>query len=79
VLERFEQDKAATEFQSFRPTVFFGVPRFYVRLLGMPAATALDIGPRDAAVRVRIGAAAFARARRVSVSALATPFSSGTA
>src|SRR4029077_9165130 len=33
LLERFESDKAAAEFLDFRPTLFFGVPTMYVRLL----------------------------------------------
>jgi len=33
LLERFEHQKAAETFASFRPTVFFGVPAMYVRLL----------------------------------------------
>ena len=44
VLERFEQEKAAAEFLSFRPTVFFGVPTIYVRLLGLPEEAARGIG-----------------------------------
>ena len=44
VLERFEQDKAAAEFLSFRPTVLFAVPTIYVRLLGLPPETAREIG-----------------------------------
>ena len=33
LLERFEHQKAAAEFLDFRPTLFFGVPAMYVRLL----------------------------------------------
>jgi malonyl-CoA/methylmalonyl-CoA synthetase len=44
LLERFEQQKAAAEFLDFRPTLFFGVPTIYVRLLGLPAETAREIG-----------------------------------
>ena len=33
LLERFEHQKAAEEFLDFRPTLFFGVPTVYVRLL----------------------------------------------
>lgn len=36
LLERFEASKAAAEFLSFRPTVFFGVPTMYVRLMDCP-------------------------------------------
>ena len=44
LLERFEHEKAAAEFLDFRPTLFFGVPTIYVRLLDTPPATARDIG-----------------------------------
>ncbi len=36
LLERFEHGKAAAEFLAFRPTLFFGVPTMYVRLLNLP-------------------------------------------
>jgi malonyl-CoA/methylmalonyl-CoA synthetase len=35
LLERFEHQKAAGEFLEFQPTLFFGVPTIYVRLLDM--------------------------------------------
>ncbi len=35
--ERFEQQRAAEVFGEFRPTLFFGVPTIYVRLLEAPA------------------------------------------
>jgi malonyl-CoA/methylmalonyl-CoA synthetase len=44
LLERFEHAKATDEFLSFRPTLFFGVPTVYVRLLDFPADTAREIG-----------------------------------
>ncbi|MFB3830102.1 MAG: class I adenylate-forming enzyme family protein [Bryobacteraceae bacterium] len=44
MLERFEHQKAAAEFLDFRPTLFFGVPTMYVRLLDLPAETAREIG-----------------------------------
>ncbi len=44
LLERFEHQKAASEFLDFRPTVFFGVPTMYVRLLDLPPDAAADIG-----------------------------------
>jgi malonyl-CoA/methylmalonyl-CoA synthetase len=46
LLERFEHQKAAGEFRDFAPTVFFGVPTMYVRLLEWDAATAREIGKR---------------------------------
>ncbi len=44
MLERFEHQKAAAEFLDFRPTLFFGVPTIYTRLLEMPRETAREIG-----------------------------------
>lgn len=43
LLERFEHQKAASEFLDFRPTLFFGVPTIYVRLLGLPVEQAREI------------------------------------
>ncbi len=44
LLERFEHQKAAAEFLDFRPTLFFGVPTIYVRLLEIAADEAREIG-----------------------------------
>ena len=44
LLERFEHQTAAAEFLDFRPTLFFGVPTIYVRLLGSSRPTAREIG-----------------------------------
>ena len=44
LLERFEHQKAAATFLDFRPTLFFGVPTIYVRLLDIPAEQAREIG-----------------------------------
>ncbi len=44
LLERFEHQKAAGEFLDFRPTLFFGVPAMYVRLLDLPTEQAREIG-----------------------------------
>lgn len=44
LLERFEHQRAAEEFLDFQPTLFFGVPTIYVRLLDIPEATAQKIG-----------------------------------
>jgi malonyl-CoA/methylmalonyl-CoA synthetase len=44
LLERFDHQTAAQEFLDFRPTLFFGVPTIYVRLLDMPPETAREIG-----------------------------------
>ena len=42
--ERFVHDQAADWMRSFRPTVFFGVPTMYGRMLEWDAATATEIG-----------------------------------
>jgi malonyl-CoA/methylmalonyl-CoA synthetase len=46
LLERFEHQKAAEEFLDFKPTLFFGVPTIYVRLLNLEDAVAREIGQR---------------------------------
>jgi malonyl-CoA/methylmalonyl-CoA synthetase len=46
LVERFEAQRAAPLFEEFRPTLFFGVPTIYVRLLELPAAAARGIGQR---------------------------------
>jgi malonyl-CoA/methylmalonyl-CoA synthetase len=42
--ERFDHQAIEQQMRSFQPTVFFGVPTMYVRLLGMSDAAALEIG-----------------------------------
>lgn len=44
LLERFEHQTAAAAFLEFKPTLFFGVPTVYVRLLETPVKTAREIG-----------------------------------
>lgn len=44
LLERFDQRSAAAEFLEFQPTLFFGVPTIYVRLLGFDPETARRMG-----------------------------------
>jgi malonyl-CoA/methylmalonyl-CoA synthetase len=44
LLKRFEHQKAEETFLNFRPTLFFGVPTMYVRLLEMKPASAAEIG-----------------------------------
>ncbi|WP_414660198.1 class I adenylate-forming enzyme family protein [Horticoccus sp. 23ND18S-11] len=44
--ERFEHAKAAEWFEDYRPTVFFGVPAMYIRLLELPPPQARAIGSR---------------------------------
>jgi malonyl-CoA/methylmalonyl-CoA synthetase len=46
LLERFEHEKASQEFLDFQPTLFFGVPAIYVRLLDIPIEQAREIGAR---------------------------------
>jgi malonyl-CoA/methylmalonyl-CoA synthetase len=42
--ERFDQSRAAGQMTAFRPTLFFGVPTMYVRLLGFEESGAASIG-----------------------------------
>jgi malonyl-CoA/methylmalonyl-CoA synthetase len=44
LLERFRKETILEEFLSFRPTVFFGVPTMYERLLDAPPEIAREIG-----------------------------------
>jgi len=46
LLERFEHQSATATLQDFRPTLFFGVPTVYVRLLETPPDAAREIGAR---------------------------------
>ena len=46
LVERFEHDRAEALFEEFRPTLFFGVPTVYVRLLELPDEAARRIGER---------------------------------
>ncbi len=44
LVERFEHEKALDWFEQYRPTLFFGVPTMYVRLLETPLERARAIG-----------------------------------
>ncbi|MSU72768.1 MAG: long-chain fatty acid--CoA ligase [Opitutus sp.] len=44
--ERFEHAKAAAWFEEYQPTVFFGVPAMFIRLLEIPVERAQAIGRR---------------------------------
>jgi malonyl-CoA/methylmalonyl-CoA synthetase len=46
LLERFDHNTAVEQFLDFKPSLFFGVPAMYVRLLETPAAEAREIGRR---------------------------------
>ncbi|HVE72222.1 MAG TPA: AMP-binding protein [Thermoanaerobaculia bacterium] len=46
LLERFDHRTAVDEFRDFQPTLFFGVPTMYVRLLDTDPAAAREIGAR---------------------------------
>lgn len=46
LLQRFRHERAPHDFVDFGPTLFFGVPTIYVRLLELPSATARLIGAR---------------------------------
>ena len=55
LLRRFEHQTIAREFATFRPTLFFGVPAMYVRLLDLPAEQTREIG---AAMRLFVSGSA---------------------
>ena len=44
LLERFDRETALRDFLDFRPTLFFGVPTIYIRLLDTPPDLASQIG-----------------------------------
>jgi malonyl-CoA/methylmalonyl-CoA synthetase len=44
LVKRFERDTAVAFFEEFQPTLFFGVPTVYVRLLELDPATARRLG-----------------------------------
>lgn len=44
--ERFDHTQATGWFEEYRPTVFFGVPAMFIRLLDVPAPRAAAIGQR---------------------------------
>lgn len=44
LLPKFEHQKLPSEFESFNPTLFYGVPTVYVRMLEQPEATARKMG-----------------------------------
>jgi len=46
LVERFEHEKAQALFEESQPTLFFGVPTIYVRLLELPDGPARRIGER---------------------------------
>ncbi|HVT40187.1 MAG TPA: AMP-binding protein [Gemmatimonadaceae bacterium] len=46
LVERFEHARAADLFDEYRPTLFFGVPAMYVRMLDIPPLRARAIGER---------------------------------
>jgi len=46
LLERFDHTSALSQFLDFKPTLFFGVPAMYVRLLDTPPEKAREIGRR---------------------------------
>ena len=46
LVERFEHERAAALFEEYRPTLFFGVPAMYVRMLEIPEPRARAIGAR---------------------------------
>ena len=79
LLERFDHAAAAATLLDFRPTLFFGVPTMYVRLLDVDAASARNIG-RSLRLAVS-GSAPLAPqvSRRSSNDSTVSGFSSATA
>ena len=55
LLERFDRETATATFLDFQPTLFFGVPTIYVRLLDTPPEAARQIG---AAMRLFVSGSA---------------------
>ncbi len=55
LLDRFHRETATASFLDFRPTLFFGVPTIYVRLLDTPPDIAREIG---AAMRLFVSGSA---------------------
>ncbi len=55
LVERFDQERAPGWFSAYTPTLFFGVPTMYVRLLELPPEQASSIG---AAVRLFVSGSA---------------------
>lgn len=55
LMKRFDHQSAAAEFLDFRPTLFFGVPTMYVRLLEIDPEQAREIG---AAMRLFVSGSA---------------------
>ena len=76
--ERFDHQVVERQLRDFQPTLFFGVPAMYVRLLGLGDEAARAIGAPDAPVRLGIGAAARRMCSNNFANDSATPFSSGT-
>ena len=69
LVDRFDHRTTPGVMAEFKPTLVFGVPTIYVRLLDPTVLSdeqARAIGARRATVRLRLGAAAGARARGVS-------------
>ena len=74
LLERFDHTRRRTQFLDFQPTLFFGVPTMYVRLLETPPDVAREIGATHAAVCFRIGAASRRRCWKIFARASAIRF-----
>ena len=78
LLERFDHTTAVEQFLDFKPTLFFGVPAMYVRLLDTAPLHAFEIGQR---MRLFVCGSAplWRRSWKSFARCLATPFSSATA
>ncbi len=79
LLERFEREKAAGEFLDFQPTVFFGVPTMYVRLLETPPETARKPSAARFGFSFRGRRPCRLRYSTISARSSATPSSNATA
>ena len=66
LVERFDHQSIARQMLDFRPTLFFGVPTMYVRLLEVERSRRARDRQPDAAVRVRLRAAAGRASARTS-------------
>ena len=79
LLERFEHQKAAAEFLDFRPTLFFGVPTMYVRLLDIAPETSARKSAASCGSSSPVRRRSLRRSLKNSASASGTPSSSATA
>jgi malonyl-CoA/methylmalonyl-CoA synthetase len=58
LLERFDQKTAAAQFRDFKPTLFFGVPTVYVRLMDTDVISAADARAIESHMRLFVSGSA---------------------